>query len=176
MDLTQRVLGYKGGMEYHAKLNLRHECLAGDPLHPFEDPNQTASWLTTRYTSLPWTRSPFTSIPFEDWGGAANGRAAMFLRRDTFHVFRLGIARNFIASVIILLGIHGLFDDGETDFSIERRLKTAWSQCFLWCSTNRSKPASVRSFTREKLHCKKGSYPYIACKGMLVGPLRRHLT
>ena len=42
-----------------------------------------------------------------------------------------------------------LLDDGKTDFSIERRLKTA----------------SVRSFTREKLHYKKGSYPYIACKG-----------
>lgn len=174
------VLGYKGDMEYHAKLNLRrsyanvghtnqirccHECLAGDALHPFEDPNPSASWLATRYTSLPWTSSPFTNIPFEDWGGAADGRAAMFLRRDTFHVFRLGIARNFIASVVILLGIHGLFDDGETDFSIERRLKTAWSQCYLWCCTNGSKPASVRSFTREKLHYKRGSYPWISCKG-----------
>ena len=174
------VLGYKGDMEYHKKLHLQrsyanvghvnaiqccHECKAGDALHPFEDSNDQASWVSTRCLSLPWTDSPFTDIPFADWSGARDGRASLFFRRDTFHIFRLGIARNFIASVIIMLGLKGVFDDGETDFSVERRLNTAWHLCNLWCTTNGTRPATVRSFTREKLHYKSGSYPWIACKG-----------
>jgi len=175
------VLGYKGDMEFHKKLHLTrsyanvgsvnaikccHECEAGCREHPFEDSNTSATWLATRYTELPWTRSPFIGIPFEDWSGARDGRASMFFRRDTFHIFRLGLARNYIASVIIMLANHSVFDCPEdTDFGIGRRLKSAWAQCYLWCCTVGTKPATVRSFTCEKLHYKSGSYPWISCKG-----------
>jgi len=175
------VVGYKGDMEYHAKTSISrsyanvghvnfirccHECEAGHRNHPFEDPNPAASWVSTRYTTLPWvTMPPFTSIPFEDWSGDTNAKAALFFRRDSFHIFRLGIGRNFVASCIILMCHNALFDDGESDYSMERRMKTAWSHFYLWCSSTGQRPQSIRSFTRDKLHFKRGSFPYVSCKG-----------
>ena len=82
-------------------------------------------------------------------------------------------------------------------FSIERRLKTAWSQCYLWCCTNGSKPASVRFLHPWEAPLQEGVVPmdFLAkdlilwffwsgynsisswsCHSMLVGPLRCHLT
>lgn len=75
-----------------------HECLAGSPNIPFEDVNITARWIGTRWRSIPWSCDPpWKDIPFD------NTKASMFLRRDAFHIFRLGIGRNFIASCVYLL-------------------------------------------------------------------------
>ena len=174
-------IGYKGDQEYHSKTglltrsyqNVGHvnqikccsECEAGDAMYPFEDMSSDASWIATRFQSLPWTtRPPFDSIPFENWE-VAPSKAALFLRRDPFHVFRLGIGRNFLASAIILLSLKGLFDDtSDTVFSFERRMTSAWSDFKLWTISVGASPASIRSFSREKLHY-KNSFPYVSCKG-----------
>ena len=176
------ILGYKGDMEYHAKMDLTrtyanvghvnrnpccHECLAGHEDHPFEDSNSDASWLGTRLTSLPWrTTPPFTDIPFEDWASAIHGRASQFYRRDSFHIFRQGVGRNFIASCILTLAAKGFFDqEGDQHEDVERRLASAWAQCKLWCIAEGPKPQSVRKFTSQKLHSVRGSFPWLSCKG-----------
>ena len=174
-------LGYKGDQEYHAKTglltrsyqNVGHvrslrccsECEAGDPNHPFEDMSSDASWIATRYQSLPWNNPPpFTEIPFEPWFDTPS-KAALFLRRDPFHVFRLGVGRNFLASSIILLALKGFFDDAtDTMFSYERRMASAWSHFKLWSLSVGVSPATIRSFSREKMHY-KNSFPYLSCKG-----------
>lgn len=80
------------------------ECDAGITGVPFEDCNDDAAWLRTRYNTLPWsTPPPWSSVPFD------RSCQAKFLRRDAFHIFRLGVARNFIASSIILLSFMGCF-------------------------------------------------------------------
>lgn len=80
------------------------ECDAGIAGVPFEDCNDNAVWLRTRYNTLPWsTPPPWSSVPFD------RDCPAKFLRRDAFHIFRLGVARNFIASCIILLCFMGCF-------------------------------------------------------------------
>ena len=80
------------------------ECDAGIAGVPFEDCNDDAAWLRTRYNTLPWsTPPPWSSVPFD------RSCQAKFLRRDAFHIFRLGVARNFIASSIILLSFMGCF-------------------------------------------------------------------
>lgn len=107
-------IGFKLDMEWMAKVgtltrsyqNVGHvnqkaccaECHAGEPAVPFEDVNVTASWISTRFNTMPWRVSPpWQNVPFDQ------GRPAKFLRRDAFHIFRLGICRNFLASSIYLL-------------------------------------------------------------------------
>lgn len=108
------VLGFKLDMEWGAKAGMLtrsyqnvghvneraccHECEAGLPGIPFEDASSSAEWTKTRFVSVPWRGIPaWKDVPFD------KSKEAMFLRRDSFHVFRLGIARNFVASCVFLL-------------------------------------------------------------------------
>lgn len=75
-----------------------HECDAGMPGVPFENVNADAEWIPTRFNTVPWrVEPPWKNIPFD------TARPAKFLRRDAFHIYRLGILRNFIGSCIYLL-------------------------------------------------------------------------
>ena len=75
-----------------------HECEAGLRDVPFEDVNEGAKWTTSMYKTIPWTNEPpWRNVPFD------SDRPAKFLRRDAFHIFRLGIGRNYIASCVFLL-------------------------------------------------------------------------
>ena len=75
-----------------------HECDAGMPNVPFEDVNKNALWTQTRFNTIPWSVDPpWVNIPFDP------AKPAKFLRRDAFHIFRMGIGRNYIASCVFLL-------------------------------------------------------------------------
>ena len=106
------VIGMKGDLEYHQKTGLLnrsylnvgsknlikccHLCEAGGAEHAFEDVAESAGWVGTIHSSVPWRQPPpFKHLPYEDW---SDGKAASWFRLDPFHVFRLGIARNFIAA------------------------------------------------------------------------------
>lgn len=174
------VLGMAGDMEYHSKTGLLtrswqnvghrnfipccHECGAGDLHFPFEDVSFDAAWKSTMYRTPPRSHPPpFHHIPFEDW---MSGGASRFFKRDPFHIFRLGIARNFIGSTIVLFSTLGLFDTPHDGKAFEARLDRAWNSFLLWCAGNSCSPSSLRSFSKEKLHCpKKGQFPWLACKG-----------
>lgn len=174
------VLGMTGDLEYHAKIglltrsyqNVGHrnfiqicpECLAGDIRYPFEDVSSNPRWKQTLYRSPPWSQPPpFHSIPYEDW---TSGAAARFFMRDPFHIFRMGIGRNFIGSTIALFCWDGVFDSEGDSLALNNRLIRAWSSFMLWCDTNRVSPSGLRSFSKEKLHMPTaGSFPYLGCKG-----------
>ena len=174
------ILGMKGDLEYHAKTGFLsrsyqnvghrnpipccHECLAGSPMIPFEDFTTQAAWRRTVYQDPPWNEPPpFHRIPFDDWTA---GSAARFFRRDPFHVFRLGIARNFIASSVLLMCFNGLFDSDSDSREIKERLKRAWASCALWMDTHGLRTAAIRSFTKEKFHfATNTSFPWVGCKG-----------
>lgn len=177
------VVGYKGDLEYHAKTGLLtrsyknvghvnpiaccHECDGGVAGLPFEDMSPTAKWIDTRYGAFPWNETPpFSSIPFEDWT-AGSGKASLFFRRDPFHIFRLGIARNFIGSVIIMYCGMGKFNNpGNRSKDIKIRLELAWAHFELWFDTHGTAPGGIRSFSKDKLHyTTANSFPWIGCKG-----------
>ena len=141
------IIGMKGDLEYHQKTgllnrsylnvgskNLRmccHLCDAGAADYAFEDVAESANWVSTLHNSVPWRQAPpFSHIPFEDW---SHGKAASWFRLDPFHVFRLGIARNFIAGVLLLLCYKGFFDATGDSLSLDSRLVRAWAffQLFL---------------------------------------------
>ena len=116
------VLGMSGDMEYHAKTGVLnrsyqnvghknfipccHECKAGELAYPFEEVSSNPTWTETLYATPPWRDPPpFKHIPFEDWNTGGAGR---FFKKDPFHIFRLGIARNFIGSTIVLFCLEGV--------------------------------------------------------------------
>lgn len=175
------VLGMSGDMEYHAKTGVLnrsyqnvghrnfipccHECQAGDFRWPFEDVSSNPKWTETLYATPPWrVAPPFKHIPFEDWD---TGDAARFFKKDPFHIFRLGIARNFIGSTIVIFCLEGVFDyEGSDSLAIDARLSRAWSSFTLWCDANHVTPAAIRSFSKEKLHLPTmGSFPWCGGKG-----------
>lgn len=174
------TIGFKGDLEYISKCgmlsrsyqNVGHvnsipccsECLAGSAACPFEDFTAGAQWKRTVNCDVPWERPPpFTALAFERWD---TGNASMWFRRDIFHIFRLGIARNFIGSTIVLLCNEGHFDTPGSSRAIDKRLLAAWANFSLWCHVQRERPAGFRSFSKEKLHMPtKASFPYIGCKG-----------
>ncbi|CAK9110313.1 unnamed protein product [Durusdinium trenchii] len=173
------VLGMAGDMEYHTKsgtLNRSYqnvgsrnflrccaECWAGDIRYPFEDVSTCPAWLSTLYNSPPWTQTPpFKHIPFEDWNTGAAGR---FFKKDPMHIFRLGIARNFIGSTIVLFCLEGVWDSPGDSLAIDNRLIRAWSSFALWCDANNVTCGAIRSFSKAALHMPRlGVFPFIGGK------------
>ena len=174
------ILGIRGDQEWHQKSGLlsrsymnvgyvNHikccsECWAGAAGYPFEDSGDAAAWRTTMYIDPPWTANPpFESLPFEDW---SSGAASRFFLRDPFHIFRLGIARNFLGSAIVYLAISGYFDSEGDGRALDDRLARAWASFSLWCDTLGERPSGIRSFSRQKLHIPTTSaFPWVGCKG-----------
>ena len=174
------VIGLRGDAEWHSKTGVLsrsyqnvghkreipccHLCDAGAPGIPFEDFTSQAAWKMTIGTCVPWSQEPpYSALPYEPWG---TGKAAAFFRYDPFHVFRLGIARNFIASSLIFLCNEGYYDSPGDSASVVERLGRAWSSFSLWCDTHSKSPASLRSFSKEKLHYATAtSFPFVGCKG-----------
>ena len=175
------VLGMSGDMEYHAKTGVLnrsyqnvghknfipccHECRAGELAYPFEEVSSNPTWTETLYATPPWrVPPPFKHIPFEDWNTGGAGR---FFKKDPFHIFRLGIARNFIGSTIVLFCLEGVFDFDDSDsLGIDARLGRAWSSFALWCDTHHVTPGAIRSFSKEKMHLPTmGSFPWCGGKG-----------
>ena len=174
------VIGLRGDAEWHAKTGVLnrsyqnvghkneipccHLCDAGSPRIPFEDFTRRASWKVTLGRHVPWNDlPPYSSIPFEPWD---TGASASFFRYDPLHVFRLGIARNFIASCLILLCNEGYYDFPGDSHAVPERLSRCWMSFTLWCEAEKKTPASMRSFSKEKLHyATTTSFPFIGCKG-----------
>ena len=164
------ILGMKGDQEFHQKTGLLSrsymnvgyknpipccsDCLAGGPGVPFEDSSLQAVWRSTVCQQAPWNRvPPFEAIQFEDW---TSGEASRFFKRDVFHIFRLGIARNFIGSALVLLCFGGYFDDAPP-YGIEDRLGRAWANFMLWCAAHSVSPSGIRSFEAEDPHAHHGN-------------------
>ena len=74
----------------------------------------------------------------------------------------VGIGRNFFASSLLLLVHFGLFGAAG---SLEAKLESAWGHFDLWKVTAGEHVQGIRSFSKDKLHCNSGAYPYVGCKG-----------
>eukprot|EP00438_Fugacium_kawagutii_P036521 Skav217612 [mRNA] locus=scaffold2172:275333:276781:- [translate_table: standard] len=177
------LIGMRGDAEWHSKIGFLsrsyqnvghrnfiaccHQCKAGEQAYPFEDFRTSAAWKQTLYEDPPpWSVvPPFGALPFDD-GGWDSGGAARFFRGDMFHVFRLGICRNFLGSAIILMCLDGYFDSPNDPKDLKSQLQRAWGSFSLWLATNKLSVQGLRSFSREKLHFPTAtSFPYIGCKG-----------
>ena len=102
-----------------------HECQAGDSTHAFEHVGFAPPWEHTVYTVRPWNTddydSPFSALPFEGPSGAPE----RLFRRDLFHILKLGVYRDWTASIILLL-IEWRYFNEASENSLEVRLARAF--------------------------------------------------
>ncbi|OLP74798.1 hypothetical protein AK812_SmicGene45560 [Symbiodinium microadriaticum] len=136
-------------------------CLAGHSNHPFEDCSSEATWVSTLYSSAPWhVPGPFESISYDPTMPAAK------YKRDPLHVFKIGLARDIIGSLLILLiRFFKIFDWPGDKVGLMPRLHRAHGRFMLWCRAQGEIP-HFRSFTKDFLHMKNVTdYPYTGSKG-----------
>ena len=141
------------------------ECLGGVKRLPYEDVGPEPCWARTLYKWRPWpTSSPpgFSAIlPFD-----RSGESERALRRDIFHITRLGVWRHFVGSAVVTL-IHlniGFCEDGASN-ARDVQLQRAHGFFRLWCSMRAKSPA-LRSFTPALFSWKTWQcYPWINAKG-----------
>ena len=173
---TVAVIGMKGDMKWHAEigcleryygkksrkraLEMCPECLAGSHNCPYEDLSSVPKWVGTMWARRPWIVAPSIGsiLPFD------RCVPERVLRRDPFHVTRLGIYRHFVASVLGLLVEWYYFGvDGEAN-NIDIQLTRAHGSFTLYCTTFQKCPA-LRSFSKSLMMWKTKSYfPYMNVK------------
>lgn len=171
------LVAIKGDLDFHKKimgltrsysnagtasaLELCHLCKAGGPNVPFEDYSDNPAWLPTVAIERPWPvdKPPILSqLPSEPC-------PEQLLEPDMFHVLRLGVARDIVGGVLILLLRLRFFDYEGSTANIVDRLVRAHSHFTLWCAVQRKSPG-LRSFTKAFFNLKAlTSAPWASSKG-----------
>ena len=159
---TFAVCGMKGDNKWHNALGnfTRHfgtkgrkrdllmcyECMAGSSQMPYEDISFEPSWKDTRFTVRPWRIPPPVSLcPFD------SNEGERMLKRDIFHIMKVGCMRHYVGSVLVTLIAWGYFQilpmppEGN---SADVQLQRSYGHFRLWCATF-SKTPSLRSFSRR---------------------------
>ena len=171
------LVGLKGDAKWHAHtgnfvrsyLHLGdvkdHEICpwdnAGHADHPFEDCSDIASWVTTLFQSVPWSQpGPFENIPFDTTMPAAK------YRRDPLHIFKIGLARDVVGSLIILLArFYCAWDWPGDPVGLWPCMERAHKRFVLWCKAEKQTP-HFKSFTKDFLHMSLVTdYAYTGSKG-----------
>lgn len=136
-----------------------HMCLAGLPGLPAEDLSSTPCWTRTCFLERPWAQNRLPDldlIPFDEV------RPEFMYRHDIFHTLRLGVYRDFTASVIFLFLYWGIWG---TQGDVDVKLGRAHGSFKLW-QAGTSKSASLRSFSKFLFVYKsKKSFPWSNVKG-----------
>ena len=155
------IAGVKGDLEFHRKylrlersyanvgtksqIAMCHLCLAGRAGVPAEDYSESPQWLQTLYLERPWSMEkepalselPYDSTCPED-----------ILKLDIFHVLRLGVARDIVGGVLVILLRLKFFDHEGSSVNLDDRFTRAHGHFSLWCMAN-SKCPGLRSFSKH---------------------------
>lgn len=173
------LLGIKGDMEFHKKtfnlsrsyanagsvseLELCHMCKAGNPAYPFEDFSEAPSWCESLFSERPWSndRIPTLSkIPFD-----TENIGEKMLQNDYFHIFKLGVARDLIGGIVVVLARLKFFDHEGATVNLPDRLTRAHGHFSLWARSHSVTPG-FRSFSMAFYNMKSlSSAPWVNCKG-----------
>ena len=145
-----------------ANLQMCHECEAGKEGMPWEDASHFPCWRKHLFLRRPWIVPPIIlKIPFEQL------QPEMILRRDLFHMTKVGILRDFVGSTVLLLVALRYFTDQGPGISNARDvcLTRAYKHFHLYCKTVGEKPG-LRSFTPTFFNAKTSTdYGWINAKG-----------
>ena len=172
------VIGVKGDMAFHKqtmrllrsyyncgqKVNipLCHHCLAGNDQYKFEDFGEDPSWVASMYMERPWpveNPPPLSNIPYD------NTCPEQALQGDIFHIHKLGVARDVIGGVLIILLRLGFMDHEGSTKNMTDRFTRAHSYFAMWCSSNGKTPG-LRSFSKAYFNLKTlVSAPWVNAKG-----------
>ena len=168
----------KGDMDFHKKfmnltrsygnlgrvraLRICHHCFAGESNYPFEDYAENPQWVNTMYLERPWVSDQppaLSRIPYD----AASPEK--ILAGDLFHIQKLGVGRDVVGGILILLLRLKFFDHPGSTSNIDDRFARAHSMFALWCKAERRSPG-LRSFTKAYFNMKSlVSAPWSNSKG-----------
>ena len=129
-----------GGGNRRACGGICHLCRAGQPGVPFEEiSTRNPGWKQTVLEQTPFA----DEIPFEFVPHPPN-ELPLFFHFDLFHVWHLGVGRNFLGSALALLS--GLENGGNVDL----RFQQLSDKYLTWCSEN-GRTAHIQKLTKEHL-------------------------
>ena len=172
------VVAIKGDLDFHKKSmaltrsyanvgqvsenKICHACMAGAPGCQFEDYSEIPQWQSSMFIERPWDQSQtpvLSKIPYDQ------SCPEQILQWDIFHVFKLGVARDIIGGVLILLLRLGFFDYVGSTVNIDDRFKRAHAMFQLWCVAN-GRSAGLHSFSKAYFNMKTLiSAPWSSSKG-----------
>ena len=172
------VINIKGDMAFHkttmsltrsysnlstvADVPICHSCAAGSPGIAFEDVTEDPCWVPTMFFERPWPldNPPILSrIPYDDTC------PEQILCGDIFHVHKLGLMRDTVGSVVIILVRLGFTDYPGSTTNIVDRLARAHTYFSMWCRETGHAPG-LRSFTKAFFNLKTLiSSPWVNSKG-----------
>ena len=174
------VVGHKGDMDWHCKAYklsrsyskiqdrtlglICHACLASSGArsqHSFTDFSDDPTWETTLYTRRPWDAPipVLATLPHDV------SQPERVIVPDTLHVVKLGLARDLIGGILVVLLRNGFFDFDGCSRNFVDRLGRAHSHFVLYCAAHKEHP-SLRGFTKQRLHMSSFmSAPWCNSKG-----------
>ena len=174
------IVGCKGDMDWHAKCYnllrcytkvqsrtlgfLCHSCEASTGVqseHSFDDFSEAPVWEPTLYRSRPFAEPwPLLArLPFD------NEIPEKAIVPDILHIVKLGLARDLIGGIVIVLLRKGFFDFPGSSTNLVDRLQRAHSNFTLFCLVTKEHP-SLRGFTKMFFHIQNFmSAPWANSKG-----------
>ena len=139
MTRTFQHLSGPGGMCCH--------CLAGQEAYPWEDMRESAAWRATIHKERPWSATCPSNLACVPYSNEAPER--MF-RSDPLHLVKLGVARHFVGSAIVVLGEWGIYTNSGN--SVDQLLMASETD-FMWSArTELKQTPHLKSLTRDLLH------------------------
>ena len=163
------LIGVKGDMKFHAEVaggfnrsyatlsqkgdgKMCSLCLAGDPRYEFEEVDHVPSWAPSMFEARPWPENDGPALSMINYDPE---RPEWAFKLDAFHVFKVGLTRHIVGSLVMILCRLGFFDSADPAESrdINERLNRAHGGFKLWCAGARKSPG-LRSFTRSFFNCK----------------------
>lgn len=135
-------------------------CMAGTAALPAEDFTAVPAWASTMFQERPWNEGQggpaLNAVPFDP------SKPEFMYKHDILHTLRLGVFRDFAASVIFLYLRWNYFGGRG---KVSEKLEVAYSHFKLWLSAA-NKWASLRSFTPQLFkYTNQKSYPWANVKG-----------
>ena len=171
------VIGWKGDLDWFRKIagltrcykkvlkqgeHCCHECAAGCEQYPFEETGYCPQWAETIFFDRPWQSSPpISQIPFQ-----ANVPEKI-LRRDPFHIAKLGVFRDLIGSAVVTMArLQYFHQHGPEDKNdIHTVLNRAYSHFAFFCKTTGHTP-SLHSFSVYFFNApNRKSFAWVNAKG-----------
>lgn len=124
-----------------------HLCQAGQPGTPYEQiASKTPLWQNTMLAQPPFSRpSPFQGIPHVE------GEPPTLFHFDLFHCWHLGMARNYLGSMLALLS------QLEPGSNVDLRFEQLSEKYFGWCRQHH-RQAHCQRITKEHLGWLSTSY------------------
>lgn len=119
-----------------------HLCLAGRPTWPFEQlETRHPTWLGSVLAQPPFDEgsNPFRILPH------ISGELPTLWKFDLFHSIHLGIAKNYLGSML------ALFSELEPAGNVDARFELLSSKYLAWCAANQ-RTAHCQKITKEHLN------------------------